>query len=232
MSKVIKGLALSAITSSVVMASGYMIPEQSLDSMALSAAHVAHTTGADTAYDNPANMAFMEDKSYLEGGVTLAHLPSNVFVSLPEYSGESEVENLPIPFFHYVSNPMGDFRWGMSLVAPGGLTKRWKTPFQKLSAEEFTLKVVELNPSVSYKVADNFSIAGGLRFIYSEGVVKSEGNHPVVGYIKRDMEGDTFEFGYNLAMTYKPTPDINLAVTYRSNIDLEEEGNAKLYSHP
>ena len=43
------------------------------------------------------------------------------------------------------------------------------------------------------------------------------------------MEGDTIEFGYNLAMIYKPTNDINLAVTYRSNIDLEEEGQANLY---
>ncbi len=42
------------------------------------------------------------------------------------------------------------------------------------------------------------------------------------------MEGDTFEFGYNLALAYKPTNDINLAVTYRSEIDLEEEGTAKL----
>jgi long-chain fatty acid transport protein len=231
MGKMIKGLALSAVASTVVMAGGYKIPEQSLNAMALSSAYVAHTSGADTAYYNPANMAFMdESKSYVEGGITLAHLPSNVY-SYGPLSGESEVEDLPIPFVHYVGKPMGDFRWGVSLVAPGGLTKRWNTPFQKLSAEEFTLKVIELNPSMSYKIADNFSIGGGLRLIYSEGIVKSEGIHPqTLTYLKRDMEGDTVEFGYNLAMTYKPTSDINFAVTYRSKIDLDEEGTAKLYS--
>jgi len=123
----------------------------------------------------------------------------------------------------------------VSVVAPGGLTKRWETPFQKAAAEDFTLKVIELNPSVAYKVSDNFSIGGGIRFIYSEGIVKSSSTdaydqHLFPYDIARDMEGDTFEFGYNLAMTYKPTPDINLAVTYRSNIDLDEEGTAKLYS--
>ena len=237
MGKIVKGLALSAIASSVVMAGGYKIPEQSLNSMALAAAYVAHTTGADTAYFNPANLSFMDEStSYVEGGITLAHLPSNVYTLMDPYSGESKEENLPIPFFHYVGKPIGDFRWGVSMVAPGGLTKRWDTPFQKLSAEEFTLKIVELNPSISYKVADNFSIGGGVRFIYSEGVVKSDGKDfsDAVGQplynIKRDMEGDTFEFGYNLAMTYKPTSDINLAVTYRSKIDLDEEGSAKLYN--
>jgi len=224
MSKIVKGLALSAIASSVVMAGGWKIPEQSLNSMALGAAYVAHTTGADTAYHNPANMSFMNaEKSYVEGGITLAHLPSNVYTLMDPYSGESEVEDLPIPYFHYVAKAIGDFRWGVSMTVPGGLTKRWEDQPQKSFAEEFTLKIIEVSPSVSYKVADNFSIGGGLRLIYSEGVVKSS------GAVSRDMEGDTIEFGYNLAMTYKPTSDINLAVTYRSNIDLEEEGSAKLY---
>jgi len=225
MGRMVKGLALSAVASSVVMAGGWKIPEQSLNSMSLGAAYVAHTTGADTDYYNPANMAFMDEtKSYVEGGLTLAHLPSNVYTLVDPYSGESEVEDMLIPFFHYVPPAIGDFRWGVSMVAPGGLTKRWKEQPQKSFAEEFTLKIIELNPSMSYKISDDFSVGGGLRLIYSEGVVRSS------GLVSRDMEGDTIEFGYNLAMTYKPTSDINLAATYRSNIDLKEEGTAKLYA--
>ena len=50
------------------------------------------------------------------------------------------------------------------------------------------------------------------------------------GYnLKRNMEGDTVEFGYNLALAYRPTSDINVAVTYRSKVDLQEEGTAQLY---
>jgi len=232
MGKMVKGLALSVAASSVVMAGGYKIPEQSLNSMALSGANIAHAAGADANYDNPANMSFLdESKSYAEGGITLVHLSSNVYTLMGPYSGESEVENIPIPFLHYVAPAMGDFRWGVSMVVPGGLSKRWETPAQKASVEEFTLKVVELNPNMSYKIADNFSIGGGLRLIYSEGVVKSNSAdantvNPGIPSIARDMKGDTVEFGYNLALAYKPTNDINLALTYRSNIDLEEEGTA------
>jgi long-chain fatty acid transport protein len=201
--------------------------------MALGAAYVAHTTGADTSYFNPANMAFMGEKQYVEGAITLAHLPSNTY-SLGFASGQSETENILIPNFHYVAAPIGDFRWGVSLTAPAGLSKRWETPFQKASAEEFTLENIELNPTVSYRVNDEFSIGGGLRLVYSKGIVKSDsGTLYNEGYapanVSRDMEGDTIEFGYNLAMTYKPTPDINLAATYRSKVDLNEEGTAKLF---
>jgi long-chain fatty acid transport protein len=233
MGRLVKGLALSAITCSVVMAGGYKIPEQSLNSMALGAAYVAHTSGADTAYFNPANMAFMADKQYVEGAITLANLPVNTYTLGAPVSGQSEEENILVPNFHYVANAMGDFRWGVSMVAPGGLTKRWNTPFQKASAEEFTLKIVELNPSVSYKIDENFAIGAGIRIIYSEGIVKSNSAdaaaiNPLVPSASRDMEGDTVEFGYNLALAYKPTPEMNLAVTYRSNVDLKEEGTATI----
>jgi len=241
MGKIVKILALSVAASSVIMAGGYKIPEQSLNSMALGAAYVAHTMGADTAYYNPANMAFMDaDKNYIEGAITLVHLPSIKYSLQVPYSGETEDENIVIPTMHYVApviEGMEEFRWGVSLVVPGGLTKRWETPFQKATAEEFTLKVIELNPSMSYKLAENFSVGAGLRMIYSEGVVKSNSASanaidPRVPSAARDMEGDTIEFGYNLALTYKPTSDIILAATYRSNIDLKEEGNAKIYAAP
>ena len=94
MSKIIKGLALSAIASSVVVAGGYKIPEQSLNATALAAAYVAHTTGADTAYYNPANMAFMADKQYVEGAITLAYLPSNTYTLGGPASGESTKEKI------------------------------------------------------------------------------------------------------------------------------------------
>ena len=131
-------ITLSLVTSSILMAGGYKIPEQSINSMALGAAYVANTTDADTAYYNPASMSFMDaDSSYIEMGLTLAHLPSNTFKgtwnALPA-DGESEVENLPIPYMHYVSPEINGWRLGLSTTVPAGLTKRWLTPVQKLYA--------------------------------------------------------------------------------------------------
>jgi len=220
-----KVIGLSFLVSSVVFGSGYKLSTASINSSALGAAYVAHTFGADTAYFNPAAMVFMDDKSYIEGGMTLAHLPSIRYTSDANaaYNGKSKVENIPIPWGHFVSKPHDDWRWGISLVAPGGLSKRWDTQAQKASAEEFTLRVVELNPSIAYKMSDYFSVGAGLRLIYTDGVVKS------TAAVSRDMEGDGTTAGYNLAALFKPTNDVNIAVTYRSKVNLKEEGNAKLY---
>ena len=218
----------SVIVSTIGFGAAYKVPEQSINSMALGAAYVAHTSGADSAYYNPAAMSFMDDKNYLEGSLTLAHLPSIKYDLVSPYSGKTKVENIVIPNLYYVSKAYGDIKWGISITTPAGLSKRWDTPYQKLYAQEFTLRNVEINPSVSYRVSDSFSIASGLRVIYSECKVYSDGSDARYP-IKRQMEGDTIEFGYNLALLYKAPQDINLAVTYRSNVDLDEEGDANLY---
>jgi len=225
--KIEKIVPLGVIITSLSIAGGYKIPEQSLNSMALGASYVAHTMGADSAYYNPANMSFMEDGYFFDGGLILAHLPTIKYSLTAPYSGQSEEENILIPNLHFVSKIIDNWRWGVSVTTPAGLTKRWESPYQKMYAEEFTLKNVEINPVLSYKISDDFSVAGGVRLVYSEGIVNSDGGD--IAPIKREMEGNSFNYGYNLAVAYKPTTDINMAVTYRSNIDLEEEGDANLY---
>jgi len=223
-----KLIYLTLATTTVGFSAAYKIPEQSVNSMALGAAYVAHTVGADSAYYNPASMSFMDGYSYIDGSITLAHLPSVEYTLVAPYSGKSKVEDIPIPNFHYVSKPYGKLRWGLSIATPAGLSKRWESPYQKLYAQEFTLRNVEINPSISYKLLDNFSIAGGIRVVYSEGKVGNDGRDALYP-IKREVRGDTIEFGYNLALLYKSSNDINLALTYRSKVDLDEKGYANLY---
>jgi long-chain fatty acid transport protein len=227
--KLIKLTALSAVTASLVYGGGYRIPETSINAVALSAANVANSKGADASYYNPANMAFMDNKQSAEFNLMYVGLDATNFKGSMSSTDSTPVdidaksETFLIPSLNYVSNIYGDFRYGFSLVVPGGLTKRWSDSPALDSAEEFSLTVVELNPSVSYKVNKNLALAFGLRALHSEGVVKSSST------ASRDMEGDSWDFGYNLALSYKPANNIDLALTYRSNVDLTEEGNAKLY---
>ncbi len=215
---------LSVLTSSLLMAGAYKIPETSLNSMALSAAYVANAHGADASYYNPANMAF-ENTHAIEMDMTYISLASidyqNADSSINEISSESE--SFIVPSFHYVSPNFGNATFGFSLVVPGGLSKRWEDQPGKTYAKEFTLQVVELNPTVGYKINDKLAVGAGIRAVYSSGIVKSQGT------ASRDMEGESWDFGYNFALTYKPLKALTLAATYRSNIDLTEVGTAKLY---
>lgn len=208
---------------SALFASGYKIPETSLNSVALSAANVAHGSGADTAYYNPANMVFMKNEAVMEANLMYIGL-SDVNYKSATSDIDSKRENFIVPSFHYVSEAADSARFGLSIVSPAGLSKRWEDAPAVYSAEEFTLQTVEINPSIALLIGDKVAVALGLRVIYSDGVVKS--TSPIAS---RDMSGDSVDFGYNLALSYKPTSELDLALTYRSNVDLSIDGDATLF---
>ncbi len=260
-----KLLLVSAIAASTLMASGYKIPEQSLNSTALAGAYVSNTSAADAAYYNPANMAFMSNKKHFELNLMYAHLNpvkfegdivdigSGVLASgfqptqvAQDVVSESASEDFILPQFYLVSAPLGedeDIRLGLSLNEPAGLSKRWpEGSVESLYAEEFSLKVIEVAPSISYRIMDNLAIAGGVRFVYSEGVIKTAPNAttgeynnavrdgslgpnmPQSPFNHMDMEGSSWDIGWNAALSYKPFDMWGMALTYRSNVDLTEEG--------
>lgn len=201
---------------------GYKIPETSLNSVALSAASVAHSNGADAAYYNPANMVFMKNENVLEANLLYIGL-SDVEYKSATTTINAKREDFIVPSLHYVSQDVSGMRFGFSVVSPAGLSKRWNSAPAIYSAEEFTLQTVELNPSIAFKINEKTGVALGVRAIYSEGVVKS--TSPIAS---RDMDGDSLDFGYNLALAYKPTSELELALAYRSNVDLSVKGDALL----
>ena len=236
-------LAMAALTgyASTASSSGYRIPEQSLNATALSCANVAHALNADAAYYNPANMSWLAPGTQIDAGLTYIHLPSVSYDDFrsPALNSDSEKENFLVPNLHLVSPEFGDFRVGFSLTVPAGLSKRWEDSFARTFANEFSMTVTEANPTVSYKFSNRFSAAAGARLIYSTAKVKSDGTilalMPTGGVyttISRDMDGDTTEVGYNLALAARPVDNLNLALTYRSEVDLDMDGEGTMYASP
>jgi len=240
-----KKIALSVfsvlLAASTAYGSGYRIPEQSTNSIALGGAYVAHTMGPDTAYFNPAAMSWQKDAAQIEFSLAYINLPRIDYDDnrSSAYDGDSDLEQFLLPLIHMVSKDYNKFRFGFSLAYPAGLTKQWGEPFPKGASDEFNLKVIEGNPPISYKICDRFSIAAGFRILHADGTVKSTATSPTRlppylagATLSRDLEGDTTEFGYNLAMSLRPTDNWTIGVTYRSKVDLDlTADSAKLQFH-
>jgi len=217
--------AFTLLQSNYVSSAGYQIPNQSTRAVGIAGATVAYSTGPEASYYNPANMSFLENAWLLETSLTMLYLPSIEYSDnrSPLMDGSSESEMFYLPQIHLNSATMEDFRLGFSLTYPYGLAKRWDAPYPAASANEFSLDVIEANPTVSYMVAESFSLGGGVRFIYSEGTVENG----ITGF-SRELEGDDFQVGYNLAATYRPVDAWRIAATYRSEVTMELEGDADL----
>lgn len=219
MKQTVRVATLLSLSAATLLASGYRIPEQSLNSVALSAAYVAGANGADASYYNPANMSFMENGAFTEVAMTYINLPKVNYTAAGttpagNANGDSKEEQFLMPNLHYVSPKMGDWRYGLSITAPAGLSKRWDEAYQMRSSEEFTLKVIEINPTASYLVNDQLALGFGLRGVYTEGVIKQQRT----GQYQNKMEADSIDFGYNLAVSYKPIQDLTLGHTAQKSI--------------
>lgn len=209
----------------IAFSAGYQIPNQSTRAVGIAGATVAYTTGPDASYYNPANMSYLDDLWMLETSLTLLYLPSIEYTDnrSPLFDGTSESEIFYLPQLHLASRDISNFRFGFSLIYPYGLSKRWDEPYPAATANEFSLDVIEANPTFSYKVGETFSFGGGARFIYSEGKVENG-----VPGLSRKVEGDDFQVGYNVAATYRPVKQWRLAATYRSEVNLDLEGDAEM----
>lgn len=222
-------------------AAGYKIPEQSSDAVALGASNIASSFGPDVAYYNPANMMYIEDvRHYFENSFTYIHLAKHSFKpdvsNANNYNTTSGNSDFLVPTFHFVSPEyIPNWRFGLSFAVPAGLSISWDDKYPASTAKLFSLKVFELNPSVAYRVTDEISVGGGFRVVYATGKVETNPNGSIGGGAinldaHRELDGDDINFGWNAAITYKPTDELSLAATYRSKVDLNLEGNAKITS--
>ncbi len=230
MKKTISVVALASLfAAGSAMATGYRIPEQSVDSTAKVGASIASADSADAAYYNPAGMSDLADTWQVEGTATYLHLTSIDYAdnAIPQFDGSSEKENFLLPTFFVVSPDYNNFRFGFSLTETYGLQKRWNDPYPRASAQKFSLTVFEFNPTASYKINEMFSIGAGVRILYNEATVST--NAAAFGQNSLYLDGDTVEWGYNLAVDAKFTDNLKMALTYRSNVDLDFEGDATLY---
>ncbi|WP_024791925.1 OmpP1/FadL family transporter [Lebetimonas sp. JS138] len=221
-----KIIAFSLISSVLLLANGYKIPEQSIDGMALSAANVADANGADSNYYNPANMVFNDNKNHYEFLMSYIHLYQIEFDNNNGDVYKSRKEDYFIPLFHFSSKDYNSFRWGISITTPAGLSKKWDDTVPELGAKEFTLKTLEINPNIAYKINNNLAVAFGVRALRSEGTT----NAFKAGLYSQYLNGDSVDFGWNSAVSYQnDSRDIKLALTYRSKIDMSLNGDASGY---
>ena len=227
------GIALLLILwhPAITAASGFRIANQSLEAVGLSGAHIAFTQGPDSNYYNPANVSYLPDHWLMETSLTLLQLPSIEYTDNrgSMLNGTSDNEIFFMPLLHLTSPRYGNLRYGFSLTYPYGLAKQWPQPYPRAFAEKFSLLTVEANPSLAYEATDWLSLGAGVRVVYGKGEVENEVGIPLSPlFLSRSSDGTDTQFGYNLALSLRPVKHWSVAATYRSEVNLDLNGDTEL----
>jgi long-chain fatty acid transport protein len=130
---------------------------------------------------------------------------------------------VPSGFF---TMPVNDrIRVGLGVNAPFGLKTSYDQGWRgQLIALRSKIETLNLNPSIAYRVNDQFSIGAGASVQKIKAELSSFTGAAALGNV--DLDADDVGFGFNVGATFQATPSTRLGVSYRSRINHELEGRA------
>lgn len=136
---------------------------------------------------------------------------------------------IPNGFFVMDINP--SLRFGIALNAPFGLKTHYDDGWRgQLTALKSDIKTININPSIAYKVNNEFSIGVGVSVQRIDAELTAGANAAGTNIFK--LKADDIGFGFNVGATYQPTASTRFGLHYRSDIKYKLDGDASFSLAP
>ena len=219
-------IIFTSLATNTSFASGFRIPEVTVAGTATSNALVANTSEVGAAAYNPASISFQE-KAVFQAGLNNISYEAAVTTAAPntvkttESQGES---NFLVPNFNLIIPGNSDIAFGLLINSPFGLETKWPDETfdiafsgaaDVLEPETSRIKMLNINPNISFRLDPSSSIAVGLDvYDLQELVFNSQAIR---------IKGDGTGLGWNIAYL-KKLGKFNIGVSYRSAVEVDING--------
>ncbi len=226
-------ITLTALASASVFAGGYRVAIQGQKQLAMGHTGVAVLNSAEVAFFNPAGMVYLDKKFNLSVGAN--GLFAKTKFQNSTYGWEASTENFGTPFSVYATYKLNDWlSAGLAVYSPYGSSVEWDKGWEGAHlVNNIDLKAIFVQPTVSVKLADQFSLGAGL--IYANGGVEFNRNLQNQGGVLQnanvtlDASGIS-AWGYNVGMMVNPSEKVHIGLNYRSEIIMEARGGDASFS--
>ena len=229
-------LSLLTLTSMSMFAGGYRVSIQGQKQLAMGHTGVAVVNSAEVAFFNPAGMSFLDKKFNLSVGGNA--LFSKTRYQDSQYNRTAATDNMGTPFSLYATYKIADWiSAGLAVYTPYGSSVAWDQDWAGAHlVNNIDLQAIFIQPTVSFKIEDIFSIGGGPIFV--NGSVNFNRNltpNPVLSNngsgtdVTLDAKGIS-AMGYNVGMMFKLTNQVTFGMDYRSEIIMEARGGDATFS--
>ncbi|WP_434359628.1 outer membrane protein transport protein [Parasalinivibrio latis] len=139
-----------------------------------------------------------------------------------------------IPSAYFITPVNQKISAGVALFSNYGVSTDYPDAFAPGSAAGNTsLTSVNINPNIAYDLNNKLSIGLGIDLVYATAEL---GRHygslsPAMPSAKTiNMEGTTFAWGWNAGLLFQPNETSRLGLTYRSQVDLDFNGDFTDYT--
>ncbi|KAA1245893.1 OmpP1/FadL family transporter [Aquimarina sp. RZ0] len=232
-------LVLFALVTLITYAGGYRVSVQGQRAIAMGHTGVAVVNSAELVFFNPAGLVYLENK--LNVSVGASGIFTDVIYQNSEFGLSAETDSsVGTPLNLYGSYKVNDWMsLGLGIYTPYGSEVTWPTDWAGSHlVNSIELAAIYVQPVVSFKLSEYFSIGGGPIFV--TGSVKFDRN---ASRTATDIDGNrsniavddsgVTNWGWSIGGMFSPTEKFRLGFSYRSEIILEaEDGEATFSNFP
>jgi long-chain fatty acid transport protein len=133
----------------------------------------------------------------------------------------------------YGMTSFGDFRVGVGINAPFGLTtdydEGWIGRFAALTS---SLRTMNVNPVVSYQVTPWLAIGGGAQIQRADARLTNALFFGMAGEGEVELQADDIGFGFTAGALLTPMPGTTFGIGFRSSVSHTLEGQAEFQAPP
>lgn len=223
----------------ITFAGGYRVGLQGQRALAMGHTGVAYVNSAEIAFFNPAGLVYLENKINVSaGGFGVFSDVAWQNTSTGQYSSTDSPAGTP--FYVYGSYALNErLSLGLAIYTPYGSGVEWPTDWAGSHlVNNIDIAAVYIQPLVSFKISDKFSVGGGPIFVTGSvnfnrnadrTLTDLEGNR---SNITVDDSGVT-NWGWSVGAMFNVSDNFTLGANYRSEIILEStEGTATFANFP
>jgi len=240
-----------------LMAEGYQINSQSARQVGMGHLGTALKLGGESMLFNPAGLSFMTGKIDVSLGVTTIFSKVTYTNVAGDYTAESD-NPMGTPIFGYLGFKLSDKLFaGVSITNPAGNSLFWPKDWKGSHlVQDISLKAYSVQPTLSYKFSEKFSIGAGLMIDFGD-FEMNKGLIPVGGLdgylaspsfpeaykvairgaagitpISANLNGKASpSIGYNIGILYNPNDKWSFGLSYRSKVMMKVEDGATYLSY-
>jgi long-chain fatty acid transport protein len=235
MKKLFTSLILVALINAACLASGYQVLLQGNRTTGMGNLGTAMYRDASSLFFNPGAMVFMDHNGAMVGF-------NPIFATNSYWDSETANSSYGVntdnptgtPFHAYVVwGPQdSNLKFGLGAFTPFGSGVNWGNQWSGRDLlNELTLRAIQIQPTVAYKIGDKFSIGAGLdvtigsvklmRTLLLDG--RTTGSDYGEGSVTLDGKANT-AFGFNVGVLYKASDKLDIGLSYRSEVTMDVEG--------
>src|SRR5690606_38561948 len=208
--------------STQALAAGFALNEQSISGMGTSfAGRSSSADDATTLFGNPAGMSRLK-REEVSFGMAAIHAKTDIKNSSGSFSGpalggatmpyggSNDGDMVPftaVPMGYYVK-PIDD-KWavGVGIYVPFGLVTDYESGYQGRYFGDYSeVRVITVQPTVSYRFNDKLSIGFGPTINHIEGELQSASPGGTAGDGRVKVIGDDTALGFNAGLLYEFIP--------------------------